>query len=124
MLRHNADVAAKAMVIRRRQEERMYNPFELAVELLQWEIVDTLIQFGYNLSQHDYLQDNACLDSTPESLRDDKNMLSMLQALARSPCSLQRIVILNVRHLLKSNISEKLQGLPLPSSLKHDIIAL
>ncbi|XP_048745041.2 ankyrin homolog isoform X2 [Ostrea edulis] len=124
LLRHNADVAAKAMVIRRRQEERMYNPFELAVELLQWEIVDTLIQFGYNLSQHDYLQDNACLDSTPESLRDDKNMLSMLQALARSPCSLQRIVILNVRHLLKSNISEKLQGLPLPSSLKHDIIAL
>ncbi|XP_061192865.1 serine/threonine-protein phosphatase 6 regulatory ankyrin repeat subunit C-like [Saccostrea echinata] len=124
LLRHNADVSAKAMVCRRRQEERLFDPFELAVDLLQWDIVDILIHYGYSLSQHKYLQDSLYSETAPESLRDHLSVLTKLQTLASSPFSLQKIVVLKIRHILKYEISEKVKDLPLPASLKMALLFL
>ncbi|XP_062584712.1 putative ankyrin repeat protein RF_0381 isoform X2 [Saccostrea cucullata] len=42
LLRHNAKVDPPALVSFGRRERRLYDPFELAIDLLQWDIVDLL----------------------------------------------------------------------------------
>ncbi|XP_062572203.1 uncharacterized protein LOC134234157 [Saccostrea cucullata] len=124
LLRHNADVRAKAMVCLRLHEERLFDPFELAVDLLQWDIVDILIHYGYSLSKHRYLQDTLYSEEAPETLRDHPSFLTKLQTSASSPFSLQKIVVLKIRHNLKYDLSEKVKDLPLPASLKMTLLFL
>lgn len=121
LLRHNANVAAKAMIRHKRQEERLCDPFEMAVDLLQWDIVNLLTEYGYNLSQHEYLRDSVFLDTIPAALKNDPSMFALLQETARKPPSLQKLVVLRVRDILKFDISNKVQSLSLPNSLKSDI---
>lgn len=122
LLRHNANVAAKTMIKHKRQEERLCDPYELAVDLLQWDIVNLLIEYGYNLSQHEYLRDSVFLETIPGALKNDPSMFSLLQETARTPRSLQKLVVLRVRDILKIDISNKVQSLSLPNSLRNDII--
>lgn len=110
------------MIKHKRQEERLCDPFELAVDLLQWDIVNLLIEYGYNLSQHEYLRDSVFLETIPGALKNDPSMFALLQETARTPRSLQKLVVLRVRDILKIDISNKVQSLSLPNSLRNDII--
>lgn len=121
LLRYNASVAAKAMIRHKRQEERLCDPFEMAVDLLQWDIVNLLTEYGYNLSQHEYLRDSVFLDTIPAAFKNDPSMFALLQETARKPPSLQKLVVLRVRDILKIDISKKVHSLSLPNSLKSDI---
>lgn len=121
LLRYNASVAAKAMIRHKRQEERLCDPFEMAVDLLQWDIVNLLTEYGYNLSQHEYLRDSVFYDTIPAALKNDPSMFALLQETARKPPSLQKLVVLRVRDILKIDIPNKVQSLSLPNSLKSDI---
>lgn len=121
-MRHNADVAAKAMVSLRGREERLCDAFELAVDLKQWDIVLSLVEYGYNLSKHGYLRDSFYMTSEiPDTLRDNAAMLSVLQKEARTPSPLQKLVVLKARKILQFEISQKVQMLVLPTSLKNAI---
>lgn len=109
------------MIRHKRQEERLCDPFEMAVDLLQWDIVNLLTEYGYNLSQHEYLRDSVFLDTIPAALKNDPSMFVLLQETARKPPSLQKLVVLRVRDILKIDIPNKVQSLSLPNSLKSDI---
>lgn len=109
------------MIRHKRQEERLCDPFEMAVDLLQWDIVNLLTEYGYNLSQHEYLRDSVFLDTIPAALKNDPSMFALLQETARKPPSLQKLVVLRVRDILTIDISNKVQSLSLPNSLKSDI---
>lgn len=107
-----------------RRERRLYDPFELAVDLLQWDIVDLLVQYGYNLSQHDYMLSMASSDGMPVALLNNPDSLDRLQRLARSPPPLEKIVILNVRRFLGFNLLQKVQKLVLPSDVRNKLVNL
>lgn len=57
----------------------------------------------------------------PDTLRDNAAMLSVLQKEARTPSPLQKLVVLKARKILQFEISQKVQMLVLPTSLKNAI---
>ncbi|XP_061180520.1 ankyrin repeat and SOCS box protein 9-like isoform X2 [Saccostrea echinata] len=124
LLEHNAKVDPPALVSYGRRERRLYDPFELAVDLLQWDIVDLLVQYGYNLSQHDYMLSMTPSDRTPVALLNNPDTHDRLRRIACSPPSLEKIVILNVRKILGLNLLQKVQKLVLPYDVRNKLVNL
>ena len=95
------------------------DPFELAVTLRSWEIVNLLILAGYNLASIDYLSNFSI--SPPTYFDDVPWFLDYLKELAITPMSLFRQTCLIIRRILRTCVQDKVETLPLPVSLKQSI---
>ena len=60
----------------------------------------------------------------PKNLKDNPEMLSQLQYLASSPHTLFRAVVLEIRKCLGKSIDEKVNDLPLPLSMRREILMI
>ena len=99
------------------------NPIELAIKMGSWDLVELFVHFGYKLSRHSYLlgDDDA---NIPQSLLDDRDMLSYLRHCASVPMSLFCTTILFIRRYLGTNLADKVSRLPLPLILQNNILFL
>lgn len=105
--------------ITKRREQYIFDPFELAIFLGNFEFVKFLCFSGYNIKSLMYLYTGADI---PNTLDDNPEMLVWLREQALSPPSLFRVTLLTLRACLGPSIKSKVNSLPLPSRLKNSII--
>lgn len=101
-----------------RRNDYEFDPFQLAVNQELWDIVELLVFAGYNTSKHQYLREAECGDNVPSSLKNNIDMLNLLRLSANSPNSLLKCCTLSIYKAISSNISEKVDALPLPVSIQ------
>ncbi|XP_062584709.1 poly [ADP-ribose] polymerase tankyrase-1-like [Saccostrea cucullata] len=123
LLEYNSPLYLQGRVIRRR-EEFYYNPYELAVHLGCFDIVELLYEYGFNLSKYPYLADPFNTKNIPIPLQQNQTALTSLQELASKPLTLFKIISLNIRTFLGKDLHHKVGMLPLPTSLQRDLICL
>lgn len=105
----------------RRGEEITVNPFELAVDNASWDIVQIIVNSGYDLSSHGYITDDQLYENIPNSLQYCPEMLLWLQERLKTPDTLCMSILNKLWKMLKTDTKNKLSELPLPNRLKQCI---
>lgn len=99
------------------------SPFELAIRQGSWDIVKLMVLHGYNVSTLSYLKDSIIVSDVPLTLKNNPEMLHFLSYYASHPASLVNLCTLIIFKAIRSNISNKIKLLPLPSSIKEHMVS-
>lgn len=97
------------------------DPFEVAINKGLWDIVQLFVVNGYNVSKIPYLRSPDLDNDIPIILRNNTEMLHFLRKSGSCPQSLMKSCALVIFQSIKTNVSNRIDLLPLPVSIKRHL---